>query len=30
MAEKSPSLATQAYETIKENIMNLFLKVKKY
>lgn len=23
MAEKSPSLATQAYETIKENIMNL-------
>ena len=23
MAEKSPSLATQAYETIKKNIMNL-------
>ena len=23
MAEKSPSLVTQAYETIKENIMNL-------
>ena len=23
MAEKSPSLATQAYETIKENILNL-------
>ena len=23
MAEKSPSLATQAYHTIKENIVNL-------
>ena len=23
MAEKSPSLATQAYHTIKENILNL-------